>query len=170
MNEIFDALNSKSLYGKHLNSSTLQNKNSNSDSSKLDKYVSYLSKLQFLTTNQIQIKCIVGFIQTIKGIWLITANLIESSNEWKYACTNRFNQDAIENLFSIIRYKKRKPSVRKFREILRRIMAVKLVYSSKFANCKGGINNMLIDWKAVLSNSESIIEVRIPMNINYMIT
>lgn len=90
---------------------------------------------------------------------MIANDLFKDLNAWKYICTNNFNQDALENLFSIVRYKKRKPTVKEFRKILKRIMSVKLIYSSKYANCKGGINNMLIDWKAVLSDSNNIQEL-----------
>lgn len=64
VNEIFDMLNSRTLYSKTSKTGALQN----TDNSKLEQYMLYLRDLKFLTFNRpTYISCINGLIQTIKG-------------------------------------------------------------------------------------------------------
>lgn len=151
LNNLFDCCNSKSLIAKSPYKSALMENNISKNY--LKEMKDYVKKLYFETgSNKVKINCLNGLSQSIEAILKISDEIFLSSDEIFFLCTNKLNQDRLENLFSVVRYKKKNPTVGEFNEIISRIVSVKLIYSSKFGNCEeDDTDNLLLDWNAVVN-------------------
>ena len=59
-------------------------------------------------------------------------------------CTNRLNQDCVENMFSIVRGKgghRDNPDPKEFRLAFRQVMVDRLLSVSEFSNCKDDVDH-----------------------------
>ncbi|CAI6369764.1 unnamed protein product [Macrosiphum euphorbiae] len=141
MNKLFDCLNSRTL---------LSNNPYNCALSDVGKVKPFLMKASTYFTNMHKYKkgkmsrppCFNGITQTINGI----LNLFEEEkqNGILFLLTNRFNQDILENLFSIFRQKggyNKNPTARTLRTSFRSNCIFSLV-TSKGTNCKANIEDL----------------------------
>ena len=151
INSLFDCLNSKSKFSPNpMNCALLKG---NNIESYLKEMFEYISKIKYIVpSKKVNISCLTGLLQTISGVLQLSEELFSKFNDWTYLCTNKLNQDPLENLFGQIRYKKRNPNVLEFNDIMSRIASVRLLYASKYGNCEDDCNEMLqLDWKAVVA-------------------
>lgn len=103
MNNLFDCLNSRNLFSNNPYNCALNN--SGAVKSFLSNAAYYFNDL-FKVNNKGKLTrppCFSGFTQTINGILSFFDD--ELKNDIQFLFTNRLNQDALENLFSIFRQK-----------------------------------------------------------------
>ena len=70
------------------------------------------------------------------------------SDEIPSLCTNRLNQDCVENMFSIVRGKgghRVNPSPREFRQAFRQVMVDRLLSVSEYSNYKDDVDHFLLN-------------------------
>lgn len=135
MNNLFDCLNSRSLYSSNPYNCALTH--SGNVKTFLLAALNYFSNLKKIKNGKIsQPPCFKGFSQSIKGILQFFEE--EKSNDVSFILTNRLNQDALENAFSIFRQKggyNKNPTSRTIRTSFRSSCIFSLC-ASKGANCE----------------------------------
>ena len=92
--------------------------------------------------------CVNGWIHNIIALQGLVNDIVNVEPGVEYLVTNRCNQDALENLFSIIRGKgghHDNPEPQQFRYRLRQIMVDKILIASPSSNCKDDVDNFLIN-------------------------
>lgn len=143
INNLFDCLNSNQKFNPNIYKSSL------TKDGRVQNYLAdmldYLNKIYFPGISKVC--CISGLRQTIKAILEISNNLFDKYPHITYILTRKFQQDPLENLFSIIRSKggcNTNPSVMDFSRTLSKIMANKVLsYSSEFSNCEDDTDNFV---------------------------
>lgn len=107
--------------------------------------------------------CFKGLAMTIEGILKLRQTLFLENDQLSFFHTNKTNQDPLENLFGQIKSRngnKTNPSVYEFGCLFAKILSIKFLFKSKFANCEDDEDEALqVDWSAVLqkSSEESVI-------------
>ena len=142
INNLFDMLNSKSMYGKNYRS-PLKQENLDETQHFLNDTIDYLTKLQdnngIKLVNGPRKTFIVGFAFSSKSILAIARNLLTRNyNQFKYVLTYRFSQDQLEMFFSKIRSRfgwNNNPIAFQFKWALRALLLKNQVSPSTNANC-----------------------------------
>lgn len=90
--------------------------------------------------------CLSGWIMSINSLLSLWKELHETHGV-QFLCTNRLNQDAVENLFSCIRGKggyRYNPDAQQFRQALRATMIDTIMTHSNSSNCIEDIDTFLL--------------------------
>ena len=92
--------------------------------------------------------CMSGWIHNIIALKQFLPTILGVEPGVEYIVTNRLNQDAIENLFSVIRGKGShhdNPDPQQFRYRLRQVMVDKILIPSKVSNCQDDVDSFLVN-------------------------
>ena len=146
INSLFDVFNSKSIYGTTALSRAITKNSKHFDF--LSSCMEWLPALQAQgkPEGHTQLPCIRAWqlnINSLKYIW----NIVQSFNV-DQLCTNRLNQDALENFFSMVRGKyphDDRPDSKQFRAIFRTLSIQSLFKLAKNANCEEDIDRFVIE-------------------------
>ena len=118
----------------------------------IDEMIGIFSNLK--TLKEVRLPCVLG--------WIISLNSIKSLwNEMRlkgydYIITNRLNQDAVENLFSIIRAKggsRDHPTPNQFRSAYRQAVFDNILMPPKGSNCIPDCDYLMLDLTSVITPS-----------------
>lgn len=144
MNNLFDTLNSRIQFSPNPYKCALSKENPivKETLEEASNVLTMLQKIDLKTGKISTPPCFTGLIHTINAILQFSE---EQENECKYLLTNRLNQDALENLFSIYRQKggyKRNPTARLLR-CLFRINVINSLMKSEASNCEADEDNNL---------------------------
>lgn len=134
IDKLFDNLNSKTLYSKNSNQCALKENNYIVENLKFMKHYISRLKCQKKSTNF----CFKGLITTINSILQLSNDLFQDNHD-RFIITCRFNQDPLENTFSIIRGKggnSKNPSILEFNRTVAQIMCIKLLKNTNLSNCE----------------------------------
>lgn len=152
VNKLFDCLNSRTLFSKNEYNCVLSD--SGIVKPFLTKASTYFQNVQKIKNEKTTTPpCFKGLTQTINGI-IFFFEEEKSGSGLTFVLTNRLNQDALENLFSVIRQKggyNKNPTARTIRTSIRSNCIFSLC-TSKGANCKD-----IDDGEEEPNNHESIL-------------
>ena len=146
-NNLFDIFNSKTF-----NESKPYSKPITNDSKTwefLSKCMTWLPNLKVKNNpNKQQLPCVQAWQININSIIYLYNRLSNDPNiNLKYIFTNRLNQDALENFFSLIRAKNRnddRPDSSRFESAFRSLSVESIFNLSKNSNCEDDWDNFLI--------------------------
>lgn len=166
LNNLFDALNSKSLYAKNPYNCSLSDKNplirvtlekgkEMFDSlSKVSSVISkYSNKMEKKSRNS-RPPCFEGIVQTINAVLMLFELEKTSNNE--FILSSKLNQDYLENFFSIVRQKggwNLNPTAKAFRLSFRIQSITNLLTPAQSSNCRNSITETDILLKSGQSKS-----------------
>jgi hypothetical protein len=142
MDQLFNALNSKSIHSKQKFGHALSTSSGHLEF--LQTALCFLDDLKLST--QTTIYCMRGWKITINALLGLWGELSEN-HEFKFLLTNRLNQDCAENLFSIIRGKGGKrdnPDAREFRAAYRQVVFDQMLQQSHGSNCNEDMDQILL--------------------------
>ena len=123
----------------------------------LDMALPWLENLKYTPTHKnkptqqmpaTNLPCIAGWIQNIHALKQFLPAMVGVEPGVQYIVTNRLNQDALENLFSVIRGKGShhdNPDPQQFRYRLRQVMVDKILIPSKVSNCQDDVDSFLVN-------------------------
>ena len=155
--QLFNAFNSCHLTSQHKYKGALCEKNDHIPF--LESCLQFLSKIK--TEQNTVIPCIIGWQISITSLINLWKELKNSG--FKYLLTNRLNQDCLENLFSMIRFKggfRNNPDFQQFRAAFRHIIVDKLFVHSTSANCKVDADKILLDISNVTIKQKRSVEIQ----------
>lgn len=140
LNTLFDHLNSTSRFSDNPDNRGISEDNNIIES--LKECVNWLLKWEKTGTSKVY--CFDGLIQTINGIVCLWDTL---KNEQEYLLTSHFNQDALENTFSVIRNNhgsyERNPSCARVHSNLKQILFHNLIASEHSSYEQSNAKNLL---------------------------
>lgn len=144
MNNLFDTLNSRIQFSPNPYKCALSKENPivKETLEEASNILTMLQKINLKTGKTSTPPCFTGLIHTINAILQFSE---EQENECRYLLTNRLNQDALENLFSIYRQKggyNRNPTARLLRCFFR-INVINSLMKSEASNCEADEDNNL---------------------------
>ncbi|XP_041449670.1 uncharacterized protein LOC121404395 [Drosophila obscura] len=156
VNKMFDCLNSNNLSDKNPMKSALQ-KNNN-----VEKYImemkEYFEKCRYPSN----VYCIDGLILSMNSILLLAHEVWNENTDVYFLILSRLNQDALENLFYLIRSRgvtNNNPMLFEFNAIISKMLSMKIITSkSTSGNCEPDDDNMLIN---VIDEAKREIQVEI---------
>lgn len=144
-NNLFDCLNSKTLYSKNKFSCALSEKNPHTMETLKNGLETFrIIKKIDKVGNEKRPPCFDGIVQTILAVLSLYQE--EKSDSVFFLMTNRLNQDIIENFFSIIRQKSGynpNPTAKLFRTSFRIKSITSLLRPSEITNCEEDEDNYL---------------------------
>lgn len=152
INDIFDELNVKCLKSKNQNNKPIF-RNCKKKINRLEKAIHFFLTLE---VNCDQIKCVDGFIQTIRGMILLSEIIFEEYEDVQFILLGKLNQDCLENFFSRLRGclgNSNHPTVKDIKYLTARLFSMKIVgarFQNKGKNCEDDADDddidMQMDW------------------------
>ena len=113
-----------------------------------------------------KLPCFRGWIQSINALLLLVDDIL--SEDIPSLCTNRLNQDCVENMFSIVRGKgghRDNPCPAEFRFAFRQIMVDRLLSVSEYSNCKDDVDHFLLNLSSsTITTSASVNTATAPLS------
>lgn len=159
VNNVFDCMNSSTLYGDNKYRSALQ-----TDSVSLmfiKEFLEYLDGVKVVQKpheNKKTLYFIAGMKLTLNAVIQLCDELFaEEEGHVKFLTTRKLNQDKLENTFSIVRQKggyNRNPSVAELNSIFAKIMTSKLIRSSINTNCEFDDDQVTLETAIELATQE----------------
>ncbi len=148
MNDLFDDLDCKNFASKNpLKYPLLRN-----DSGKVQRlydHIQFLKSMKFPNSNRV--KCIDGFVKTIRAMIMLSNELFRDQKELKYIFLGKLNQDALENFFYRVRASlgmNTHPTAHEIQYIVGRLISMKILrqnFENKGANCEDD-DDVNLDW------------------------
>lgn len=146
MDKLFDSFNSNEEYGKKKMLCAVKK-----DSPHLtfwEEMLPFVESWSFKKEDgkAVHVHCKNGWIVTIKSAINLCRNLLEEHN-YAFVLTKRFNQDALENTFSVIRAKRgndENPDCSQLVSCLQAIMVNNIFTMSKATNCEKDFDEVLL--------------------------
>lgn len=170
VNNLFDCLNSRSLYSSSPHKSALQKNNTVYNF--LKEMVAYFKEISIkLKEGKNQVYCVDGMVQTIIAVLLLVDTVTDEPNIF-FIMTSRLNQDPLENFNGQIRARvptNNNPTLYEFNHIVAKLMTIKLIQcNSKSTNCEVDedtyLNNLDDTMQIIVSNSDQQTENYITIN------
>ncbi|KAF4519968.1 hypothetical protein B566_EDAN005468, partial [Ephemera danica] len=144
INDIFDCLNSRTLFDPNPLRRALSELNPKVEQ-KLRESIPWLSSLS--TVNQKKTPpCISGLMLTIRSVLCLWREM-KSIDCKSFLLTNRLNQDALENLFSILRQRSgsnNNPTCAQFRQNMQSVCNMSLMKPPRTSNCEADGDSSLL--------------------------
>ncbi|XP_049309268.1 uncharacterized protein LOC125777762 [Bactrocera dorsalis] len=148
MNDLFDDLDCKIFDSKNpLKRPLLRN-----DSGKVQRLHDHIEFLKSIRLpNDVRVKCIDGFRNTIRGMLMLSEELFKDQRELDFIFLGKLNQDALENFFYRVRASQginTHPTAHEVQYIVGRLISMKILrqyFESKGANCEDD-DDINLDW------------------------
>lgn len=144
IDQVFDCMNSGSLNSDNFYRSAIQKNNCAHEF--LKTFKSYIAQVSLVQRSK-TVYFLKGIEQSINGVLQLADDLFnDCSEDIFFLLTKRLNQDALENLFAVIRQKggnNQNPSLYEFNIIIAKVMATNIIQSSSLSNCEEDNDSML---------------------------
>jgi hypothetical protein len=100
-----------------------------------------------------RVPCLDGWMVSIRSLLSLWDDL-QCNHGYSFLCTNRLNQDCLENLFSMVRGRggfRERPDAQQFRAAFRQLAVQMLLVQSSKSNCIPDLDQILTDLKALMA-------------------
>lgn len=132
-------------------------RDSNTKIEKMEAAIEYFQKLKVV--DDIKVRCINGFIQTLRGFILLFQDIFADYPDVQYILFGKIDQDALENFIGQIRASlgnNNHPSLKELRYITDKLITSKIIANTSAVNTHNCVNDEDIQFEGQLEKEDSM--------------